>query len=81
MRKTPTTQRDDAATAAGRTAPPRKLLKTAGAVEMWQVEVPGPRWRASPAIRYEVTGGPAGTRVFNLPHEALDCFQQLTRSS
>jgi hypothetical protein len=81
MRRKPAIQRDDTATASGRYAPPRKLLKTAGDVEMWQVEIPGQRWRASLAIRYEVTGGPAGTMVFNGPHDALDYFRQIAQSA
>lgn len=73
-------QRERTPSAAGGYMPSRKLLKTAGDVEMWQVEIPGQRWRASVAIRYEVTGGPAGKMVFNRPHEAMDYFQQIARS-
>ena len=72
---------DDRATAAGPYAPPRKLLRSAGGVEMWQVEVPGQPWRRSRAIRYEVAGGPAGRVVFNRPSEALAYFQRVARGA
>jgi hypothetical protein len=81
MKRKQIIERDDTATASGRYAPPRKLLKAAGGVEMWQVEIPGQRWRASLAIRYEVTGGPAGKMVFNRPHDALDYFRQIAGSA
>jgi hypothetical protein len=81
MRRKHVIRSDDRATAAGPYAPPRKLLRASGAVEMWQVEVPGQRWRKTRAIRYEVAGGPAGTVVFNRPSEALAYFQQVVRGS
>jgi hypothetical protein len=81
MRRKRVVRSDDRATASGPYAPPRKLLRASGIVEMWQVEVPGQPWRKSRAIRYEVIGGPGGAAVFNLPSEALAYFQQVAQGS
>ena len=69
--------RDEAAPATGRHVPPRKLLKKAGNVEMWQVEVRGQSWRNASALRYEIVGGPGPTAVFSRPHEAFAYFQRI----
>ena len=79
MRKRHTlrTRSDEAAAAAARQVPPRKLLKKAGGVEMWQVEVRGQQWRNAGLLRYEIVGGPGSTAVFSKPHEAFAYFQKV----
>ena len=71
------TQSEEAATTAARQVPPRKLLKKAGSVEMWQVEVRGQTWRNTSLLRYEIVGGPGSTAVFSKPHEAFAYFQKI----
>jgi hypothetical protein len=58
--------------------PPRKLLKSAIGIEMWQVEVARLRGQKGPAILYEVNAPGIGAATFNWPHEALEYFRKLT---
>jgi len=57
---------------------PRKLLKKAGNIEMWQVETPGPRGRNMPLVQYEVCEATGSTVVFSRPNLALERFHQLS---
>jgi len=78
MRKRHTIRsRDEPAQATARHVQPRKLLKKAGGVEMWQVEVRGQPWRNASALQYEIVGGPGPTAVFSKPHEAFAYFQKI----
>jgi hypothetical protein len=58
--------------------PPRKLLKKAGNVEMWQIEISGPGARKLPIIQYEVSGADIRRVIFSRPHLALEHFLQVS---
>src|SRR5262245_14231431 len=60
--------------------PPRKLLKKAGSVEMWQVEIPGPGARKLPLVQYEVSGPDIRRVIFSRPHLALEHFLAVSRA-
>jgi len=62
----------------GARVPPRKLLKSALGIEMWQVEVARLRGQKSPAILYEVNAPGIGVSTFSWPREALEYFRTLT---
>ncbi len=64
----------------GEFVPPRKLLKKAGDIEMWQVEVPAPGGRNLPIVQYEVCGADARKAIFSRPHLALEHFEQLSKA-
>jgi hypothetical protein len=62
----------------GARVPPRKLLKSALGIEMWQVEVARLRGQKRPAILYEVNAPGVGVTTFSWPREALEYFRTLT---
>jgi hypothetical protein len=63
---------------AGGFVPPRKLLKKAGNVEMWQVETSGPGARKHPIVQYEVNEADSRRVIFSRPHLALEHFLQVS---
>lgn len=62
----------------GARVPPRKLLKSALGIEMWQVETARLRGQKSPAILYEVNAPGIGVTTFSWPREAFEYFRALT---
>jgi hypothetical protein len=63
---------------AGGFVPPRKLLKKAGSVEMWQIEIPGPGARKPAIIQYEVSEADIRRVTFSRPHLALEYFLRVS---